>query len=622
MDDSDWCAVAASALLWEQPPTVAYTGDFAAGSSRWFGDGRLNITESCLDRHVAARPSAVALIAVADDESEQRLTWSELLEQVRRAANVLRSAGVGLGDTVGICLPNIPEAAIAMLACARIGAVHGVVFAGFGAVALASRWRDLACRVVITGHMIQRGGKITPLLPLVAEALEHCPAVQQVFVVGNATPPQVVPRQGHDRYEQQDWQAALAAASPVCAPHVQSGDARLFVLHTSGSTGVPKGLVHGAAGFVLHALLTVRQTMRLQPEDQYACLADLGWITGHAYVLYGPLAAGLPIILDGGSPSFPDTGRYARMIDRLQLSAVFTVPTALRLLAARSAETVRGTSRSTLRVVACAGEILDSSTQQWTQTVFGNGTITVVNIYGQTEASGHLLAGLGDLPASGPGVVPCVGIQASLIDAEGSVIAGPGVGRLVISAPWPGLAQTVLHDHQRFVSGSFAQVPGLYFTGDVAARSASGTYTLLGRCDDELSLSGHRLAPAELESMIVGCRGCSDVCVVGVPDPVRGSAAIVFVVVAPEHSDPTALIRARLRQQMGAFAAPRSIILVPEIPRTRSGKPLRRLLVALMTQTDPGDLSTLADATLPERLRQAIAAFQHNSGPANSSPGD
>ena len=601
--EAAWLDLAARYLAWEVVPRTAMTGSFADGQVRWFADGLLDPTVSCLDRHLSTRGDDTALIAVGDDpDFVVRWTFREFHAQVCRAANALAALGVGPGDAVGICLPNIPEAAVAMLACARLGAVHGVVFAGFGSEALAERWRDLGCRVVITADVIRRGGRSIALKATVDAALAQYPAVRAALVVcrGDDVPWTT----GRDHR----WDIALANASPERPPHPRAGDAPLFVLHTSGSTGRPKGLVHGTAGFLLHAALTHQATTGYEDDDHYACLADLGWITGHSYVLYGPLVNGAPVVLDEGTPLHPGPDRYWRLIEQLRLTILFTVPTALRLIAAADARALTVIDVSTLRTITCAGEILDPAIHTWVARHLPH--VHLVNIYGQTEGAGHLLAGnTGIATADGVAVRPCLGISAALIDDQGLISTG-NRGRLVLTRPWPGLALTVLGDHARFVRACFTAVPNAYVTGDLATRDDSGAYTVVGRDDDVVNVAGHRLAPAELETIARSVPDVVDALAAGVPDELRGQAIVVFVVVLRSDEAIVAAVRAKIRQDLGSFATPRAIVVVPALPRTRSGKPLRRLLSAVVTDSDPGDLSTLADPTMLDVLRAAWANRQ------------
>ena len=596
-----WLDLATRYLTWETTPRTAMSGSFVDGQVRWFTDGMLDPTVSCLDRHLGARGDDTALIAVGDDpEAVVRWSFRDLHAQVCRAANALAALGVGADDAVGICLPTIPEAAVAMLACARLGAVHGVVFAGFGSEALGERWRDLGCRVVITADVIRRGGRCLALKATVDAALAQCPAVRTVLVVCRGDDVPWMAERDHR------WDIALANASPERPPHPRAGDTPLFVLHTSGSTGRPKGLVHGTAGFLLHAALTHQATTSYEDSDRYACFADLGWITGHSYVLYGPLVNGAPVVLDEGTPLHPGPERYGSLVERLRLTVLFTVPTALRLIAAADARALQGTDLSTLRTITCAGEILDPAIHTWITRHLPH--VRLVNIYGQTEGAGHLLAGNTGI-ATTPGVAlrPCLGISAALIDEQGLISTGSR-GRLVLTRPWPGLALTVFGDHARFVQSYFAAVPGTYVTGDRATRDDTGAYTVVGRDDDVVNVAGHRLAPAELETIARSVPGVVDAIAAGVPDELRGQALVVFVV-AILRSDAAIIeaVRAKIRQNLGPFATPRAIVPVRVLPRTRSGKPLRRLLTAVVTGSDPGDLSTLADPKALDALREAWA---------------
>lgn len=607
-----WCELAGRYLAWATPPRIAATGDFAAGAVRWFADGMLDPTVSCLDRHLAGRAGDTALIAVGDDpDGIERWTFAQLHAAVCRAANTLAALGVRPGDAVGICLPTIPAAAVAMLACARLGAPHGVVFAGFGVDALAERWNDLGCRVVVTTDVVHRGGRTLPLKATVDAALARCPAVHAVLVVRREPGTSLVAGRDHD------WDAALAAAAPTRPPAPGRGDRDLFVLHTSGSSGRPKGLVHGTAGFLLHAALTHQATTGYADGDRYACLADIGWITGHAYALYGPLANGAPVVLDEGTPLFPDARRYWRLVERLGLSVLFTVPTALRLIVAAGADTT-GMDVSSLRLIACAGEILDPATVAWIATHLPG--VRLVNIYGQTEGSGHLLAAqTGLVDSASPAVTPCLGIAAALVDTVGRDLVGAGSGRLVLRRPWPGLAHTMLGDHDRFVRTYLSAVPGAYLTGDLATRDDAGFYTLVGRDDEVVNVAGHRLAPAELEAVATDVPGVIDAIATGVPDAVRGHALVLFVIAADgAASGLCRRVHEQVRCRLGAFAAPKAVVLTSLLPRTRSGKPLRRLLRALVVGDDPGDCSTLADPAALDALRAAWSASAADRGQAAS----
>ena len=598
MDDEQWLALACAELAWDIAPTHARRGSFDGHGVRWFGDGRLNIAVTCLDRHALRNPHGIALIAVHDDLSETTWTWTQLQAEVDRAAGALHDLGIGPGDRVGLCLPTIPEAAVAMLACARLGAVHGLVFAGFGAEALAKRWNELGCRVAVICTGTRRGGREIALKATLDQAIDACPAITCVLVVHRGFG--VTPGAACHPSRELDWQEALAKAHPRREPTMMAGDAPLYVLHTSGSTGAPKPLLHSAAGSLLHAITTLRTTLDWNASTRYACCADLGWITGHSYVLYGPLALGAPAILDEGTPLHPHPGRLWHLVERHRLTSLFTVPTALRLIAAAGDEHLSQFNISTLRYIACAGEICSAAIHAWVRDRVGSkhqhGALRLVNIYGQSEAAGHLLAALPTFPDVGVGVRPCLGIEVALHDDHGLAIHGAGEGRLVITKPWPGLALNLHPD-------------GCYHTGDRVMRDVAGIYHLIGRDDDILSLAGHRLAPAEIEAAVRMLPQCVDVCAVGIPDALRGAAVAVFVAWAkPDMAthDIATQVRAIIRAQVGAFATPRWIVQVDTIPRTRSAKPLRRLLAASITGSDPGDLSTLEDLTLPARLRAAV----------------
>ncbi len=599
---STWVDLAKRYLAWERPPQHGFGGTFTNGDIQWFADGLLDPTVSCLERHLSIHGEDTALIAIGDDPDEIiRWSFRELFTQVCKAANVLSTLGVKPGDTVGICLPNIPEAAVAMLACARLGAIHGVVFAGFGASALAQRWQDLGCHVVITADIIKRGGRTIALKETVDCALQKCPLVTTALVVCRSEVTSVcTPRE-------RCWDTELASALPTCAPYFRPANAPLFVLHTSGSTGQPKGLVQSTAGFLLHAAMTMQATSGYQDGDNYACLADLGWITGHAYVLYGPLINGAPIFLDEGTPLFPDPHRYWRIVEHFSLNILFTVPTALRMIAEKTPQLKPDFTISSLRTIMCAGEILDKATCDWLADQLPH--VQIINIYGQTEASGHLLAGRtngGQSNLSCPALRPCLGIRVAIIDEKGVEINGHGKGHLVIKEPWPGLALTILGDDQRFKRSYFQSQTGRYFTGDIAERDDHNEMTIIGRSDEVVNIAGHRLAPAEVEAITRTIPGIHDAIAAAIPDSVRGHVFILFIVCEPFNlPEILKAIRQKMREQLGAFASPRAIVPVPRVPRTRSGKPLRRLLTACVQGLEIGDISTLADDTIIPELQQA-----------------
>jgi acetyl-CoA synthetase len=588
-------------LRWRTPPTRGLEGSFHDihdGPVAWFADGALNVTESCLDQHLGARGDKVALLWEGDEPGEVRsLTYRELHAEVCRAANALRDLGVKRGERVILYMGMVPEAAIAMLACARLGAIHSVVFGGFSAEALRDRVRDCEAQVVITQDEGRRGGRPFPLKAVVDAAIDGERCVERVLVF-RRTGADIPWRAGRDVW----WHDAIAAAAPTCDPVVVGAEDPLFILYTSGSTGRPKGVVHTCGGYLTWVSFTHEATFDLREDDVYACVADVGWITGHSYIVYGPLSNGATTLMFESTPLYPDAGRYWDMVARHRITILYTAPTALRALAAAGDEHVHRHDRSSLRVLGTVGEPINPEAWVWYHDVVGAGRCAVVDTWWQTETGGHMITPVAPAIEGKPGsaTLPLPGVVPVLLDERDRPIRGPGEGRLCIEAPWPGIARTVWGDHDRYVSTYFGLFPGRYFTGDGCRRDADGYYWITGRVDDVINVSGHRMGTAEFESALVAVEEIAEAAVVGFPHPLKGQGVYAYVVLQPgaqTGSDFERLVNAACRSRIGAHARVDLLQIVPGLPKTRSGKVMRRILrkVAEGAADQLGDVSTLAD---------------------------
>ena len=605
-----WLAQTHARIAWRTPPTRGLEGDFWSirdNPIAWFGDGELDVSESCLDRHLATRGDKPAIIWEGDEPSEVRtLSYRELHEQVCRCANVLRSLGVEKGERVIIYMGMVPEAAIAMLACARIGAIHSVVFGGFSAEALRDRIRDCGAKLIITQDVGRRGGKDIPLERTCQAAIEGEHAVEKVLIlqrgVGHSGLVRVL---GRDH----DWHAALAAASPECEPTICAAEDPLFVLYTSGSTGRPKGLVHTRGGYLTWVAWSHATVFDLREDDVYACVADVGWITGHSYIVYGPLCNGATTLMFESIPTYPDVDRYWDLIARHRVTIFYTAPTALRTLAAHGEVPVRRHDLSSLRVLGTVGEPIDPAAWRWYHDVVGQGRCTVVDTWWQTETGGHAITPIAPATPTKPGsaTLPLPGIMPVLVDAEGRAIVGPGEGRLCLAHPWPGIARTVWGDHERYVSTYFGMFEGRYFTGDGCRRDRDAYYWITGRVDDVLNVSGHRMGTAEFEAALIAVDEVAEAAVVGYPHAMKGQGVHAYVVLQPGVRFSEALatkIHQGVREGIGAHARIDRLQVVPGLPKTRSGKCMRRILrkVAEGLPDQLGDVSTLADPSVVEAI--------------------
>ena len=593
-------------LAWMRAPTKILSGGFS-GDHRvtWFEDGALNASASCLDRHLAERGEQAAIIWEGDDPAQSRtVTYRELHEQVCRFANALTGLGVRRGDRVCIYLPMVVEAAVAMLACARIGAVHTVVFGGFSPDSLAGRIQDAGARVLITADEGRRAGKRVPLKANADAALAKCPGVASVVVV-TVTGGEVAMQAGRDhRYE-----ALVAAASPDCPPAEMAAEDPLFILYTSGSTGKPKGALHTTAGYLLWASFTHEIVFDYRPGEIYWCTADVGWVTGHSYIVYGPLANGATTLMFEGVPNYPDHGRFWQIIDKHKVNIFYTAPTAIRALMREGEHHVKATSRASLRVLGSVGEPINPEAWHWYHRVVGNERTPIVDTWWQTETGGIMISPLPGATATKPGsaTLPLPGVLPLLVDAEGRELHGAADGLLCIAKPWPGMMRTIYGDHERFVQTYFSTYPSKYFTGDGARRDADGYWWITGRVDDVINVSGHRMGTAEVESALVAHPKVAEAAVVGFPHDIKGQGIYAYVTLNAGEATSDELraeLVAWVRREIGPIAAPDAIQWAPGLPKTRSGKIMRRILRKIAAnETDAlGDTSTLADPSVVEVL--------------------
>ena len=604
-----WREQAESRIDWMKPFTRVRNVSFDDHnvSIRWFEDGTLNASANCLDRHLETRGDQTAIIWEGDDPAQDRhITYKELHEEVSRFANALRGQGVRKGDVVCIYMPMIPEAAVAMLACTRIGAIHSVVFGGFSPDALAGRIEDSNAKIVITSDEGVRGGKHVPLKANVDEALTH-PSIRSLEKVI------VVKRTGKDVA----WHAArdvwyhdlIAISSPHCPPEEMSAEDPLFILYTSGSTGKPKGVVHTTGGYMVWASITHQYVFDYHDGDVYWCTADVGWITGHTYLLYGPLANGGITLMCEGVPNYPDINRFSQIVDKHNVNILYTAPTAIRSLMAEGARAVEGTHRESLRLLGSVGEPINPEAWQWYYDVIGEQRCPIVDTWWQTETGGIMITPLPGATDTKPGSAtrPFFGVQPALVDNAGMLVEGATEGNLVMVDSWPGQARTVYGDHDRFVQTYFSTFRGMYFTGDGARRDEDGYYWITGRVDDVLNVSGHRMGTAEIESSLVAHPKVAEAAVVGYPHDIKGQGIYVYVTLNAGETASDELVkelRNWVRAEMGPVATPDLIQITPGLPKTRSGKIMRRILrkIAANEHDALGDISTLADPSVVESL--------------------
>jgi acetyl-CoA synthetase len=603
--DSFWEKQATEFLDWNVKWEQVYSADFSKGHSSWFLGGKLNVTANCIDRHLDNRGDQTAIIWEGDDPSEhQKISYKELHEHVSKMGNVLRQRNVKKGDRVCIYMPMIPEAAYAMLACARIGAVHSVVFGGFSPEALKDRILDSDCKVIITADGGYRGGKTVPLKENTDKALESCPRVHTCLVI-QRTSGDIKWSEGRDVW----YHDASNNVSSECHPEIMDSEDPLFILYTSGSTGKPKGVMHTTAGYLLMSAMTHKYTFDYKEGDVYWCTADVGWITGHSYIVYGPLCNGGTTLMFEGVPTYPDASRFWQVIDKHQVNQFYTAPTAIRALMGAGDNYVEKTSRESLKLLGTVGEPINPEAWEWYHRIVGDSRCPIVDTWWQTETGAHMLTPLPGATELKPGSAtqPFFGVQPILLDSEGSEIEGEGEGLLMIKASWPSQIRSVYGDHQRCVDTYFSPYPGYYFTGDGAKRDADGYYWITGRVDDVLNVSGHRMGTAEVESALVLHNKISEAAVVGCPHEIKGQGIYCFVT-PMAGADPDEQLRLELIslcvQEIGPIAKPDFIQWAPGLPKTRSGKIMRRILrkVAANELDNLGDTSTLADPSVVDQL--------------------
>jgi acetyl-CoA synthetase len=598
----------AEILTWFHPPQNIVDCDFERVDVSWFGGGVLNAAFNCVDRHLATRGEKTAILWVADEPGVYRsVSYRELKHMVAQIANVLLARGVRRGDRVAIYLPMIPELAATMLACARIGAVHSVVFAGFSAEALRGRILDAGAKVVVTANEGLRGGKRIPLKATVDRAVDGIGFVDTVLVA-RRTDLDSPMRDGRDLWLAEE----MASQRSTCPAEWMHAESPLFTLYTSGSTGKPKGVLHTTAGYLVYAALTHKLVFDLQEDDVYCCAADAGWITGHSYIVYGPLANGATSVMFESIPTYPDPGRYWRVVDDLGVTIFYTAPTALRAIAREGDDWVKRYSRKSLRILGTVGEPINPEVWKWYYEVVGESRCAVVDTWWQTETGGILITPLpGAIPTKpGSATLPFFGVEPVLVDESGEELTDNDVsGNLCIRNSWPGQARTIWGDHARFKETYFSRYPGLYFTGDGCRRDEDGYYWITGRVDDVLNVSGHRLGTAEVESALVAHSSVAEAAVVGFPHDIKGTGIYAYVICTPEAErvDPEELagmLKQQVRDAIGPIAMPDRIQIVPGLPKTRSGKIMRRILrkIAAAEYDQLGDVTTLADPAVVEKI--------------------
>ncbi|PSW32049.1 acetate--CoA ligase [Photobacterium phosphoreum] len=596
-------------LDWITPYTKVKNTSFDSGhvSIKWFEDGELNVSANCIDRHLADRGDQAAIIWEGDDPNDDAtLTYNDLHQQVCQFSNALKSQGVRKGDVVCLYMPMVAEAAIAMLACTRIGAVHTIVFGGFSPEALAGRIIDSKAKVVITADEGVRGGRAVPLKQNVDDALAN-PLVTSIekVVVFKRTGGNVEWHSERDVW----WHQITAVASNHCAPEPINAEDPLFILYTSGSTGKPKGVLHTTGGYLVYATMTFKYVFDYQPGDVYWCTADVGWITGHSYLVYGPLANGATTVLFEGVPNYPSTSRMSEVVDKHQVNILYTAPTAIRALMAKGDEAIAGTKRSSLRIMGSVGEPINPEAWEWYHRTIGNSRCPIVDTWWQTETGGILITPLPGATALKPGSAtrPFFGVQPALVDNIGNILDGATDGNLVMTDSWPGQMRTLWGDHERFEQTYFSTFPGMYFTGDGARRDEDGYYWITGRVDDVLNISGHRMGTAEIESALVAFDKIAEAAIVGVPHAIKGQAIYAYITLNDGEFPSAELhkqVKDWVRKEIGPIATPDFLHWTDALPKTRSGKIMRRILRKIATgDTDSlGDTSTLADPSVVDKL--------------------
>ncbi len=600
-----WAEQAQQFLTWNKSWHTVMNYDYPTGFIRWFEGAKLNVSVNCIDRHLESRAEQVAIIWEGDDPThDKKITYRQLHEDVCKFANVLKAQGVKKGDRVCIYLPMISEAASVMLACTRIGAVHSVVFGGFSAEALKDRLLDSDCHYVVCADEGCRGGKTIAIKANVDLAAASCPELKKVIVIKNTGNP-IAWHEPRDLWYHQ----AMVEASSICPPEEMDAEDPLFILYTSGSTGKPKGILHSTGGYLLYAAMTHKYVFDYHDGDIYWCTADIGWVTGHSYMIYGPLCNGATTLLFEGVPTYPEADRFWRVIDKHQVNIFYTAPTAIRALMAQGDDFVRRTDRTSLRILGSVGEPINPEAWEWYYHVVGNDRCPIMDTWWQTETGGILITALPGVTPLKPGsaTLPFFGIIPEIMDQQGHIMEGVAEGVLVISRPWPGQARSLYGDHQRFVETYFKNYPGYYFAGDGANRDADGYFWITGRVDDVINVSGHRMGTAEVESALVLHPQVAEAAVVGYPHDIKGQGIYAYVTlnvgVTPTEELRKELI-ALVRTEIGAIANPDIIQWALGLPKTRSGKIMRRILrkIAANELDNLGDISTLADPAVAEDI--------------------
>ena len=601
----------AKSFLWKRLWDKVLDWDFEEPKVKWFEGAKLNISENCLDRHLESLADKTAILWESNHPSEEakHISYSELHTRVSRFSNVLKSLGVVKGDRIALYMPMVPELTIAVLACARIGAIHSVVFAGFSAKALADRINDSSCKLLITADGSYRGAKTLDLKPIVDIALESCPSIEHAIVLERISSKPTM-KAHRDLW----WHELIEGVSSVCEATIMDAEDELFILYTSGSTGKPKGVVHSTAGYMVYAEYSFRNVFQYEGNDVFWCTADIGWITGHSYVIYGPLLAGATTLMFEGIPTFPDAGRFWEVIDKHQVNIFYTAPTAIRALEACGLDFVKPYKLDSLKVLGTVGEPINEEAWQWYHKHIGKEKCPIVDTWWQTETGGMMIAPLAGITQLKPmyATLPLPGIQPCLVDAEGKEIIGNGVeGNLCIKYPWPSMIRTIYGDHKRCNEVYFSTNPGKYFTGDGCKRDEDGFYRITGRVDDVINVSGHRIGTAEVEDAINTHRLVVESAVVGFPHPIKGQGIYAFVITS-DLNGPSELIKSEIIVEIcghiGAIAKPEQIQFVNGLPKTRSGKIMRRILrkIASGEKENFGDTTTLLD---PEVVQQIVKSL-------------
>lgn len=600
----------ANNFFWKRKWTNVLNWNFSEPEIKWFEGGKLNITENCLDRHIYKNGDTPAIIWEPNDPSEAHrvLTYKQLLNKVEQFANVLKNNNIKKGDRVCIYLPMVPELVIAVLACARIGAIHSVVFGGFSAQSIADRINDAECKLVITADGGFRGNKVLELKTIVDDALMQCKSVDKVIVLTRSRTP-ISMLKGRDVWWEDEIKKVETQGNPACPAEEMDAEDTLFILYTSGSTGKPKGVVHTTAGYMIYTGYTFANTFQYQPGEVYFCTADIGWITGHSYIVYGPLSQGATSLMFEGIPTFPDAGRYWDIVDKYKVNILYTAPTAIRSLMAFGDEYVDSKDLSSLRVLGSVGEPINEEAWHWYKDKVGKGKCPIADTWWQTENGGHLITPIAGVTPEIPGyaLLPLPGIQPCLMDETGKEIEGNDVsGNLCIKFPWPGMLRTTWGDHERCKQTYFSTYKNMYFTGDGCYRSPDGYYRITGRVDDVLNVSGHRIGTAEVENAINMHSDVVESAIVGYPHPVKGQGIYAYVI-ANHHIDADKTrqdILQTVTRLIGAIAKPDIIQFVTDLPKTRSGKIMRRILrkVAENELGSLGDTSTLQDPTVVDKI--------------------